>query len=143
MLYAAYQAQADFVAPLRAASSILADAISHLPHSVADLPLVRRTAATAELMSLWGLTHTRPAFGIEGTIVAGEEVGVTEEAAYVTPFATLLHFAKDTAVRQPPVLLVAPMSGHFSTLLRATVRTMLPEHDVYLTDWHNAREVPV
>jgi polyhydroxyalkanoate depolymerase len=143
MLYAAYQAQADLVAPLRAASSILADAISHLPRGVADLPLVRRTAATAELMALWGLTHARPAFGIEETIVAGEEVAVTEEAAYVTPFATLLRFAKDTSVRQPPVLLVAPMSGHFSTLLRATVRTMLPEHDVYLTDWHNAREVPV
>jgi poly(3-hydroxybutyrate) depolymerase len=62
---------------------------------------------------------------------------------HVTPFGTLLHFAKDASVPQPPVLLVAPMSGHFSTLLRATVRTMLPEHDVYLTDWHNARDVPV
>ena len=143
MLYAAYQAQSDLMAPFRLASSVMADAIPHLPRSLSDLPLVRRTAATAELVSLWGLSHSRPAFGIDSALVGGEEVAVTERAAHVTPFGTLLHFAKDSDVAQPPVLLVAPMSGHFSTLLRATVRTMLPEHDVYLTDWHNAREVPV
>jgi polyhydroxyalkanoate depolymerase len=143
VLYAAYQAQADLSAPLRIASSLMADALAHLPGSLAELPLVRRTAATAEVMSLWGLTHSRPSFGIDSVVVAGEEVAVTEEAAHVTPFCTLLHFAKETSVPGPPVLLVAPMSGHFSTLLRATVKTMLPEHDVYLTDWHNAREVPV
>src|SRR5439155_12077989 len=60
----------------------------------------------------------------------------------VTPFGTLLHFAKDAGESQPAVLLVAPLSGHFATLLRNTVRTMLPEHDVYITDWHNARDVP-
>ena len=59
-----------------------------------------------------------------------------------TPFGTLLHFKKDIEQAQPRVLLVAPLSGHFATLLRATVRTMLPEHDVYITDWHNARDVP-
>jgi poly(3-hydroxybutyrate) depolymerase len=143
MLYAAYQAHADLLAPVRMASDILADAIGHMPRSVAEHPLVRRTAANAELMALWGLSHSRPPFGIDTTVVDGEEVAVTEVPAHVTPFGTLLHFAKDARLAQPPVLLVAPMSGHFSTLLRATVRTMLPEHDVYLTDWHNAREVPV
>jgi poly(3-hydroxybutyrate) depolymerase len=143
MLYAAYQAQADLMAPFRIASSVMADAISHLPQSLAEHPLVRRTAANAEIVALWGLSHRRPAFGIDSVVVAGEEVAVTEVPAHVTPFGTLLHFAKDASVPQPPVLLVAPMSGHFSTLLRATVRTMLPEHDVYLTDWHNARDVPV
>jgi len=59
----------------------------------------------------------------------------------VTPFATLLHFKKDVQVTQPRVILVAPLSGHFATLLRATVATMLPEHDVYITDWHNARDI--
>jgi polyhydroxyalkanoate depolymerase len=143
MLYAAYQAQSDLMTPLRLASSMMADAIGHLPQSLASLPLVRRTAATAEVMALWGLSHTRPAFGIDSVVVGTEEVAVTEVPAHVTPFGTLLHFRKDVELAQPPVLLVAPMSGHFSTLLRATVRTMLPEHDVYLTDWHNAREVPV
>jgi poly-beta-hydroxyalkanoate depolymerase len=81
-----------------------------------------------------GLSHARPAFGIDSVLVGGEEVAVTERAAHVTPFGTLLHFAKDSDVAQPPVLLVAPMSGHFSTLLRATVADDAPEHDVYLTD---------
>ncbi len=68
---------------------------------------------------------------------------MSEEAADRTPFGTLLHFKKDIATAQPRVLLIAPLSGHFATLLRATVRTMLPEHDVYITDWHNARDVPL
>ena len=61
----------------------------------------------------------------------------------VTPFATLLRFRKDGATPQPRVLIVAPMSGHFATLLRDTVRTMLADHDVYVTDWHNVRDVPL
>ena len=68
---------------------------------------------------------------------------VTEEVAGATPFATLLRFRKADAQPQPKVLIVAPMSGHFATLLRDTVRTMLPDHDVYVTDWHNARDVPL
>jgi poly(3-hydroxybutyrate) depolymerase len=74
-------------------------------------------------------------------MVGNREVVVTEEAADVTPFGTLLHFKKDIDQAQPRVLLIAPLSGHFATLLRATVRTMLPEHDVYITDWHNARDI--
>jgi poly(3-hydroxybutyrate) depolymerase len=68
---------------------------------------------------------------------------VCEEVAHALPFGTLLRFRKDVGQAQPRVLVVAPLSGHFATLLRATVRTMLPEFDVYITDWHNARDVPV
>jgi len=103
----------------------------------------RRLAAACELMGLAQVTHHRPAFGIDSVLVAGEPVAVTEEARLVTPFATLLHFRKETAVPQPRVLIVAPMSGHFATLLRDTVRTMLADHDVYITDWHNGREMPL
>jgi poly(3-hydroxybutyrate) depolymerase len=74
-------------------------------------------------------------------LVGDGDVAVREETADHTPFGTLLHFRKDLDAAQPKVLLVAPMSGHFATLLRSTVRTMLPEHDVYITDWHNARDV--
>src|SRR5262249_9759578 len=70
------------------------------------------------------------------------EVEVREEIAEATAFGQLLHFRKDIDQAQPRVLLVAPLSGHFATLLRATVRTMLPEHDVYITDWLNVRDVP-
>jgi poly(3-hydroxybutyrate) depolymerase len=76
-------------------------------------------------------------------MVGNREVAVTEEPAHVTPFATLVHFKKDIEAVQPRVLLVAPLSGHFATLLRATVATMLPDHDVYITDWHNARDIPL
>ena len=103
----------------------------------------RNLTAAYELISRAGLTHTRPPFGIDRVMVGNREVAVREEAAHVTPFGTLLHFKKDIDAAQPRVLLVAPLSGHFATLLRATVRTMLPEHDVYITDWHNARDVPL
>src|SRR5262249_19165384 len=73
--------------------------------------------------------------------IGNQDVAVTEYAADVTPFGTLLRFKKDIVQEQPRVLVVAPLSGHFATLLRATVRTLLPEHDVYITDWHNARDV--
>ena len=75
-------------------------------------------------------------------IMAAQVMAVSEEVADDTPFGTLLHFRKDASAIQPRVLLVAPMSGHFATLLRGTVKTMLPEHDVYITDWHNMRDVP-
>jgi poly(3-hydroxybutyrate) depolymerase len=90
-----------------------------------------------------GLTFARPAYGIENVMVGNRSVPVAEEPVAVTPFGTLLHFKKDIHTEQPKVLMVAPMSGHFATLLRATVRTMLPDHDVYITDWHNARDIPL
>jgi len=68
---------------------------------------------------------------------------VREEVIYSSPFATLLRFRKEGVENQPRVLIVAPMSGHFATLLRDTARTMLADHDVYITDWHNARDVPL
>jgi polyhydroxyalkanoate depolymerase len=110
--------------------------------SVRPSPLSNLTAAY-ELIARAGLTHARPPYGIDSVKVGNREVAVTEEAADVTPFGTLLHFKKDIDQAQPRVLLIAPLSGHFATLLRATVRTMLAEHDVYITDWHNARDVPL
>jgi polyhydroxyalkanoate depolymerase len=107
-----------------------------------DNTVLRNLTAAYELIARSGLTHHRPPFGIDRIMVGNREVEVTEEATLTTPFATLLHFKKDVAQAQPRVLLVAPLSGHFATLLRSTVRTMLPEHDVYITDWHNARDVP-
>jgi polyhydroxyalkanoate depolymerase len=71
------------------------------------------------------------------------EAAVTEEVALSLPFGNLLHFKKDTETPQPKVLVIAPLSGHFATLLRGTVQTLLRDHDVYITDWTNARDVPV
>ena len=143
MLYEAYQAQADLMAPLRAMSGGTARMLTDLSPGPGHRWMVRPTLATSEVVARWGLTHRRPAFGIDAVQVAGQEVTVREEAVVTTPFGTLLHFAKDTDAVQPRVLLVAPLSGHFATLLRATARTMLADHDVYITDWHNARDIAV
>ena len=141
MLYQFYQARQDFLAPLRITAD-LAGAVLQEPQ-VGPLGnfVVRSAAAAAEMICRTRLTHQRPAFGIESVRVGQRDVPVAEVPALATPFATLLHFKKDIDIAQPRVLLVAPMAGHFSTLLRDTVATLLPDHDVYLTDWHNAREV--
>jgi poly(3-hydroxybutyrate) depolymerase len=142
MLYQAYQAHCDMMGPLRALASGAIAAIGIPPTGLTNTPL-RNLTAVYELIARAGLTHERPAFGIDTVMVGNRPVAVSEEAALTTPFGTLLHFRKDTDVAQPRVLLVAPLSGHFSTLLRNTVATMLPEHDIYITDWHNVRDVPV
>jgi polyhydroxyalkanoate depolymerase len=141
MLYFAYQMQSDIMAPLRRFASMALQAGGG--PSFVDHPAMRNLSAAYELIARAGLTHTRPPFGIDTVTVGNREVEVREEAAHATPFGTLLHFKKDITAVQPRLLMVAPLSGHFSTLLRATVRTMLPEHDVYITDWHNARDVPL
>ncbi len=99
--------------------------------------------AACELIARATLTHTRPPYGIKTVCVGGRNAEVTEEPLAVTPFGTLLHFKKDTSQVQPRVLVVAPLSGHFATLLRSTVQTLLADHDVCITDWHNARDVAV
>lgn len=104
---------------------------------------LRHLAAAYELIERAGLSHGRPDFGIKTVEVGNREVQVTEERTAALPFGTLLRFKKDVDVAQPRVLVVAPLSGHFATLLVNTVKTMLPDHDVYITDWHNAREVPL
>jgi poly(3-hydroxybutyrate) depolymerase len=141
MLYLAYQLQTDVMVPIRAWANMAVNAVAS-PH-LADHPAMRNLSAVYELISRAGLTHTRPPFGIGSVTVGNREVAVREEATASTPFGTLLHFKKDIEASQPRVLMVAPLSGHFSTLLRATVRTMLPEHDVFITDWHNARDAPL
>jgi poly(3-hydroxybutyrate) depolymerase len=141
MLYQAYQASADIMLPFRAMAQFALTAHQAVPQL--DGQAVRKLTAAYELISRARLTHTRPDYGIRSVMVGNREVEVTEEVAHTTPFGTLLRFKKDVDTEQPRVLVVAPLSGHFATLLRGTVRTLLPEHDVYITDWHNARDVPV
>jgi len=148
VLYAAYQTLDDLALPLSRwaalASGFWGPAIERSWYGSAP----RRLSALWQLLARSRLNHVRPAFGIERVDTAWGNVAVTEEAVLGTPFATLLRFRKQGAPQhsgavQPRVLLVAPLSGHFATLLRPTVATLLPEHDVYITDWHNARHVPL
>jgi poly(3-hydroxybutyrate) depolymerase len=141
MIYQNFQTYADSIAPLRTFANMTAAALTQPLLGTSRNAVQRAIAALCELTARAGLSHRRPAFGIDEIEVAGQSVAVREVAVHRTPFCTLLHFEKEIAAAQPRALLVAPMSGHFATLLRGTVRTMLPELDVYITDWHNARDV--
>jgi poly(3-hydroxybutyrate) depolymerase len=143
MLYQAYQAHSDIMIPVRNWAGTALRTLGQPLMGMADNAVLRNLTAAYELIARAGLTHARPAFGVDGVTVGNREIAVHEHAALTTQFGTLLHFKKDVETPQPRVLLVAPLSGHFSTLLRGTVRTMLPEHDVYITDWHNVRDVPL
>jgi len=143
MLYQLYQAHSDIMVPVRNWAEAALQALGRPLAGVADNQALRNLTAAYELIARAGLTHARPAFGIGSVTVGNREVAVREHPALSTPFGTLLHFKKDVDTPQPRVLLVAPLSGHFATLLRGTVRTMLPDHEVYITDWHNVRDVAV
>jgi poly(3-hydroxybutyrate) depolymerase len=163
MLYDTYQVHTDVLAPVRLMAEFFRGVLSQPWPLIQDVPLVRGTAAAMELLSNAGMSHDRPKFGIDkvlvggekvggekvggekvsGEKVGGEEIGVAEEVVASHPFCRLLHFRKEVNRDEPTVLVVAPLSGHFSTLLRGTVATLLPDHNVYLTDWVNARNVPL
>jgi polyhydroxyalkanoate depolymerase len=140
MLYTFYQTAADVMLPVRtwaiATGHALATGASHLESW-------RAAGAICEMLTRARLSHRRPSFGIEEVRVGNHLVPVREEEVLATPFGTLLRFVKDGAPPQPRVLLVAPLSGHFATLLRDTVRVLLPEHDVHITDWANARDIGI
>jgi poly(3-hydroxybutyrate) depolymerase len=143
MMYQAYQAHADLMWPLRMAARLSAPTLLDPAFGAAAGTSPRQVAAACKLLELAEVTHRRPPWRIRSIEVRGEPVSVTEEVALSSPFATLLRFCKAGAPVQPKVLVVAPMSGHFATLLRDTVRTLLQDHDVYVTDWHNVRDVPL
>jgi poly(3-hydroxybutyrate) depolymerase len=139
MMYQLYQTQADLLFPMRQLARVGAS-MARLASCGCDAGMMRHISAGLTLFAEAGLTHKRPEFALDPIMIGERRVEIIEEAADDTPFGTLLHFRKDSDVVQPRVLVVAPMSGHFATLLRNTVQVMLPEHDVYITDWKNARD---
>ena len=143
MLYEAYQVHNDVLGPIRLIAEAFRGFLDQPWPLVGTAPLIRGAAAAMELLSNAGMSHERPDFGIRAVTIAGKEVAVTEHVVASDPFCNLLHFRKDTAREEPVVMVVAPLSGHFPTLLRGTVKTLLPDHDVFVTDWANARNVPL
>jgi poly(3-hydroxybutyrate) depolymerase len=142
MMYQAYQNHMDLTAPWRSSAAAAQRYLNLVPQGISD-KLVGRLAAAFELISRTSLTYHRPDYGIDRVRVGNQELAVTEQVVCATPFGSLLHFRKENAPLQPKLLLVAPMSGHFATLLRGTVQTLLQDHDVYITDWHNPRDIPL
>jgi len=142
-MYQAYQAQSDLMWPLRTLAKLSVPMLQDPSFGFSAQAATRQMAAACKVLALAEVTHKRPPWCLDSVMVKGESVPIVEEVVMTTPFATLLRFRKPSAPAQPKVLVVAPMSGHFATLLRDTVRTVLQDHDVYVTDWHNVRDVPL
>ncbi len=151
MLYTLHEMSHAALTPWQMWASFNANLFSHPFSPLSYSPLSRKIAAGSELFLRVTQRYQKPEFGISQTRVGGKTVAVSEVVAVDKPFCRLLHFERDLAASRvsrkgradPTVLLVAPLSGHHATLLRDTVRTLLPEHEVYITDWVDARMVPL
>ncbi len=144
MLYQLHEWQIAALAPMRAAAAGALSLLDVPGNPWRPTPLGRWTAAALDHFEHSTRQFHRPEFGHTRTVIDGSEVAVREQAVLVQPWCTLRRFRR--AAEQPGdprVLMVAPMSGHFATLLRGTVGAFLPDHDVYITDWADARDVPV
>lgn len=147
MLYHAYELTHAAISPMRAAVRMSQEMLKSPLNPMAESYPAKATSAAFEMFINATRRYAKPEFGIESTLVDGVETPVLEEITHSLPFCNLLHFKRASkaaeARKDPAVLIIAPMSGHYATLLRGTVQAMLPEHDIYITDWIDAREVPV
>jgi poly(3-hydroxybutyrate) depolymerase len=142
-LYDAFAVGRALVAPLHAWGAAVRSIWSQPGPLGSATALGRSFAATGELVERATRRFAKPPFGLDATVIDGAPVAVREEIALATPFCALTRFARDTARVDPRVLVIAPLSGHHASLVRDTVAALLPEHDVYVTDWVDARLVPV
>jgi len=151
MLYQMYESQRALMAPFSEFASAAAKLYSHPLSPFTHTPMAQRVSASLDLMHRLAKEYEKPPFGITSALVDGVEVAVQEQVAITKPFCRLLRFKRFTdqtqalekMKTQPTVLVVAPLSGHHSTLLRDTVRSLLQDHKVYITDWTDARMVPL
>ena len=150
-LYAAVDASKRSAQPMRAVADMSAKALRNPLNPWSKTYLGRTWAAAFDVFETMTRNYKKPEFGLPELKIYGQPVPFVEKFVWSKPFCNLLHFEKDSGTYEklrrkfphPKVLIVAPMSGHFATLLRGTVEAMLPEHDVYITDWVDARDVPV
>ena len=147
MLYSLFELNQAAMAPMRAAADFGQIYFRNPLNPWSQTPVGRNMAAMFEVVERVTRRYGKPDFGITDIPMGDATIDVTEETVWSRPFCNLLHFKKARAGKsrrkQPKLLIVAPMSGHHATLLRGTVRTMLPEHDVYVTDWIDAQQVPM
>jgi poly(3-hydroxybutyrate) depolymerase len=151
MLYQFYETQRSLMAPFAEFAAATSKLYSHPLSPFAQLPMSQRWSAGFDLLHRLAKEYEKPAFGITTVNVDGVDVAVQEQVAIAKPFCRLLRFKRFTDDPQaladmktnPTVLVVAPLSGHHSTLLRDTVRSLLQHHKVFITDWTDARMVPL
>ena len=143
LLYHLHDWNHAVLAPYRVMAEATHNLFSHPLFLGTHTHLGRNMAAGSALFERVTRRFKKPEFGLHTTKVRGDVVEVTEEIVWQKPFCHLLHFKRAVENHDPKVLVVAPMSGHHATLLRGTVEALLPEHDVYITDWVDARLVPM
>jgi len=147
MLYHAYELTHAAISPMRAAARFSQEALTNPLNPFAPSVGARYTAAACEMFINATRRYGKPEFELDELELDGVVTPVVEDTVLSLPFCDLVHFRRDTdaaaARKDPPVLIIAPMSGHYATLLRGTVKAMLPNHEVYITDWVDAREVPL
>jgi poly(3-hydroxybutyrate) depolymerase len=151
MLYQIYETQRALMAPFSEFASAAAKLYSHPLSPFAQAPASQRVSAGFDLLHRLAKEYEKPAFDIQAVSVSGVDVAVQQQVAIEKPFCRLLRFKRFTdnpnalnqMKGQPTVLVVAPLSGHHSTLLRETVKSLLQDHKVYITDWTDARMVPL
>ena len=147
MLYHAYEMTHAAISPMRAAAQFGQQVMRHPMNLMPGAYGSRAVSAALEMFINATRRYGKPRFELGHALVDGIETPIVEEVVWTKPFCDLLHFRRDSpaaaARKDAKVLIVAPMSGHYATLLRGTVQAMLPEHDVYITDWRDARDVPL
>ncbi|MGC6401019.1 polyhydroxyalkanoate depolymerase [Sphingomonas sp. FW199] len=143
MLYNAYELQRSMLAGASAFANFSAGLLNNPANPFAYFGGGPVLASALEVFAHAAAPRGKPAFGLHQTEIEGRTVAVHEEIVLRKPFGQLKHFVREGVTGGPKLLIVAPMSGHFATLLRGTVQRMLPEADVYITDWRDARQVPL
>jgi poly(3-hydroxybutyrate) depolymerase len=144
LLYEAYEMQRSMLAGASAWAGIGSEWMSHPANPLALTGFGNMMASGLDVFAHAAAPHGKPEFNLPVTTIAGKQVAVVEEIEATKPFGQLIHFTRpDAPAGQPKLLIVAPMSGHYATLLRGTVERMLPGHDVYITDWRDAKLVPL
>lgn len=146
MLYQLHEMHRAIMSPLAAFTDVGSKLFSHPASPLAYTPIARQMAASYELVHRLGKKYEKPEWQLPLTEINGKSVAVNEETVHHLPFCNLVYFKRDIPEKarraDPKLLVVAPMSGHHATLLRDTVRALLPNHEVYVTDWIDARMVP-
>lgn len=143
MLYNAYELQRAWLAGASAFAAASAEWLGNPANPLGYLGGGPMFAAALDVFAHAAAPRGKPEFGLHQTVIDGRQVSVVEEIVHRKPFGQLKRFVREGVENSPRLLIVAPMSGHFATLLRGTVERMLPGHDVYITDWRDARAVPV
>ncbi|WND02755.1 polyhydroxyalkanoate depolymerase [Temperatibacter marinus] len=143
MLYTFYEMQQMAFAPMRYMATQGQKFYSNPTNPVSHTPAGRFASASFDILEQLTRRYGKPKFGLTSTIIEGQTIEVEEQIVSRRPFGQLKHFKRKTHCSDPRVLIVAPMSGHYATLLRGTVEALLPDHDVYITDWRDARKIPM